>query len=525
MRRTGLVMAMTLLLGAMPGARAAIEASGGTGLRFERYEIGGDPAAVPWEHEGDHFHQEFDLRLAARPDAASRWELNTSGVVDHSGYRHAGQGLITEWLNFRYEDGGATLPYRIELGDQRVRFSPMTLDRRLQAARLELQPAFGGDGRHSVMWVSGRERTDWRTGQVLGNRYQGASWLVQDPELGRYAVNAVFQQAARPVPGTASGRLVTSIAAARDFSLWARQDVAAEAEWARVHGRVVAGGTPAGSGLRMQLRASDRTLPLDYEVRYRRHGEGFAPLGTTVERDSRELAANAGWRFPFGMGLRGRYDRNLRQASDQQLASEGYGLTVDLPRTLGWLEWMDQRWDLSRRFRENAWGSVDTRSTEARWSIRAAGGHGSSTRLALAWVGLEDRVSADGGGSEHRVSLSHARTFDLGFVDVAATPGVDYRVRAGADRGSVLNPTLRLDAARGPHRLGMRLDYRTLEAGVLAEREDYGLLLDYRYRHEQHTIGVEYEQLGRERDAAMAQAWRAGVFWRYRFDMRLGVGQ
>jgi len=518
-------LAATLALVAAAGAHAAIEASGSTTLRIERYGLRGDPRAVPWAHTGTHGYQDYSLRLQAQPDAARRWSLDTSGVMNGSDYRHRARGLTAEWFNFRYEDGGAALPYRVELGDQRARFSPLTLDRRLQAARLELQPSGGGDTGHSLVWLAGREQTDWRDGVDRGNRFHGASWLVQDPSLGRYALNVVHQEAGERGDDTDRGRLVTSLAAVRDFVLWERQDLTAEAEWARLDGRAVSDGPDHDDGLRLQLRAVDRSLPLDYQLRYRRHGAGFAPLGTTVERDSRGLEANAGWRFPLGVGLRGRYDRHLARASDQQLQSEGYGLSFELPQTLGWVEWIDNSWDLSRRFRSDAWGVIDSRATEARWSIRAAGAGGSATRLAVSWVGVDDHSAGDA-SRERRLALSHARTFDLGFIEVAATPGVDYRVRDGLGSSAVLNPTLRLDAARGAHQLGMRLDYRTLDPAVAADREDYGLLLDYRYRMAQHTIGLEYEQLGRApEDDRTTEAWRAGLFWRYQFDTILGIGQ
>jgi len=525
MRRRAYPLALLVLALAAPSsAHAEINASGSTTLRVERYGLRGDPRAVPWAHMGTHLYQDFALRLHAQPDAARRWEFNASGVMNQSEYRHAGQGLVPEWLNFRYEDGAAAVPWRLELGDQQARFSPMTLDRRLQAVRVELQPA-GGDAGHSLVWLAGREQTDWRDGIDRGNRFQGVSWLVQDPSRGRYALNVVHQEAGQAAADTDRARLVTSLAVARDFSLWAHHDLTAEAEWGRLDGRVVRDGPQHDDGLRMQVRAVDHTLPLEYRVRYRSYGTGFAPLGTTVERDSRALDADAGWRLPLGMGLRGRYDRHLAQASDRQLRSEGYGFSFEVPRTLGWIEWIDHSWDVSRRFRSDAWGLVDSRATEARWSIRAAGEDGSATRLAVSWVGLDDRSPGDRGSRERRLALTHARTLDLGFLALSATPGMDYRVRDGYAASAVLNPTLRLDAVRGTHQLGMRLDYRTLDVGRIAEREEYGLLLDYRYRMAQHTLGLEYQQLGREpeRDRA-TEAWRAGVFWRYRFDTVIGGG-
>jgi hypothetical protein len=523
-RHACLAAVLALALAAASGAQAQVNASGSTTLRAERYGLRGDPRAVPWAHMGTHLYQDFALRLHAQPDAARRWEFNASGVVNESEYRHAGQGLIPEWLNFRYEDGAAAVPWRLELGDQRARLSPMTLDRRLQAVRVELQPSGDSETGHSLVWLAGREQTDWRDGIDRGNRFQGASWLVQDPVLGRYALNMVYQEAGRAATDTDRGRLVTSLAAARDFSLWGRHDLTAEAEWGRLDGQVVRDGPDHDDGVRMQLRAVDHTLPLDYRVRYRSYGTGFAPLGTTVERDSRGLEADAGWRLPLGMGLRGRYDRQLAQASERELRSEGYGLSFELPRTLGWIAWIDHNWDLSRRYRADAWGVIDSRTTEARWSIRAAGEGGSATRLAVSWVGLDDHSAADRGSRERRLALTHARTFDLGVLALSAAPGMDYRVRDGYGASAVLNPTLRLDAVRGTHHLGMRLDYRTLDVGRIAEREEYGLLVDYRYRMAQHTLGVEYEQLGREPEGdRAAEAWRAGVFWRYQFDTVLGL--
>lgn len=524
MRATALALAV-LLMSIAGGATAAVNASGSTGLRYDWYGLRGDTAALPWWREGAHFYQEAQVRLHAEADEARRWELNVSGVANHSAYRHHQRGLTAEWLNFRYEDGAAAIPHRVELGDQHVRFSPLTLDRRLQGARLELQPSGASGNGHSLVWMSGVERTDWRDGGETGNRYHAASWLVEDTIFGRYAVNVVRQEAGAPMRGTDTNRLVTSFAGEGSFSVGRLEDITAEAELAYLNGRATSGGPEGGQGLHMRVHGSDRALPLDYALGYGRYDEGFAPLGTAVVRDSSNAYANAGWQFPLDVEVRGRYDRDLYYASSERLQSHKYRLILDVPQTFGWLAWMDHHWEFGRRYWENAWGTVDNHATEASWSVRAADRRGGATRIAFSVRSVSDRSANDHGSLERRMALSHARQLEVGRVALSAAPGLDYRVREGSDETTSINPTLRLDAEHGRHKVGVRLDYRELQFGALGERDEYGMLVDYRYQVASHTVGVEYEQLGREHSGtADAQGWRAGVFWRYHFDTQLTLG-
>jgi len=502
---------------------------GDTTSRLDRYQHSGDIRLSPHLHTGTHAYQDFNVQVSGRPRDDQYWELNLSGVASGSDYRTRGDGFTPEWLHLRHENSAGPVRFRLDLGDQRAHFSRLTLDRTLQAGRIELQPAASDRRQQSLVLLSGRDRSDWRQSVGTDDTYHGASWLIEDQRLGRYSVNVVQTHgdgAAAQSPEDT--QLVASLAGAWEFGAF-RQQLAAEAERAWQHQQRGEDPSDVGQGLRLSLAGSDRYLPFNYSLQFERFDDAFEPAG--VDRgvlarrlgDSRRLGGSGGWRFGRIMELRGQFDRTVDEASTRELTVEDLSFRLLSPTTFGLLPGLGHEWAVSFRDRENAPRTIDTRSTEARWDIRIAGRESSATQVQLRWYEQDDHASGFFALEERQMLLEHSRRLHLGGLELTATPGLDYRHRTGHGEVTLLSPTFNLDFSAQAHRLGLALGYRDFDRPDEAmDLEEYSFKLDYRYQANMHTFGVEYDHILREPERGEAlEAWRAGVFWRYRFQHAL----
>ena len=524
-----MIRAGVLLLGLLSASGVAGEVGewrlqGETHLHMEQYRVSGDERLSPYAHEGTQSFQELNLQLSGRPTVNQYWELNTSGVLSQSDYRTDDQGFTAEWLHLRHENTAGALPLRLDMGDQYARFSRYTLDRTLQGARVEVQAAESTDWRNSVVWMSGRDRSDWVGSTGTGDRFHGGSWLVQHDRYGRYSVNLVQAESDDDRETPADDHLVSSLAAEWKLPLF-RQTMAAEAEWAWLDGSANAAETGGDRAVGLRLDGKDRYLPLGYDFRYERFGEGFEPAGVHREpsarlADSRRLGAGGNWRFPAGVEFHGRYDRYVDDASSQVLAVDDWLLRVKAPATFGLTPRLGSEWALRFRDRENRVGSVDTEATEASWRLRLADdGTDTVTRLNLRWYELDDHAAGVLTRRERHLSLDHTRGLLLGGATLRVTPGVDYRNQTGHGEVTLLNPTLRVGATRDRHRMGLNLGFRELDRPTASDLHEYSLRVDYRYSLRTHVFGLEYDHMLRDvRQEDDMEAWRAGAFWRYSFD-------
>lgn len=527
MRWSGSLLLCLLMVGS--GQAAAEEnwrLRGDTTLRVDKYEERGNPGLSRFPHHGSHSFQDFNLKLSGQPREQEFWEFNVSGVISESDYRTREQGFTPEWLHMRHENRHTRIPFRVDLGDQHTHFSRLTLDRRIQAARLELQPVSSGERRHSVVWVSGRDKTDWRNPTGFEDTYHGASWLIEDTKLGRYSFNLVQTTAGdeKQIPPTLEDtQLVASLAADWELAVF-RQQIKAEAELAWLDGQAVVNGPDSDEGMRMLVTGRDQELPLNYAFRYERYDRGFRPAGVNPGfvhgiADSRSMGASGGWRFGSGLEIHSGYDRYVHHASSWPLTVNNRHVRLLAPGTFGWLSWADQEWTVRLSDRENSLDTVDTGSTELRWNIRLSGREGTSTHLQFRWFELENHIHEAFAFEERQLLLNHSRRFQIGPVNLTATPGVDIRERTGAGESTIAYPTLALNASSHEHHLGLRLGFREFLRPEGIDLEEYSLKLDYRYHARSHTFGVEYDRLLREPETGEdLESWRTSAYWRYNFN-------
>lgn len=507
---------------------------GDTTARVDYYSISGDRELGTYAEDGLQAYQDVNLGLTRGGDGDPLWDIDISGVVSGSDYRTHEPGARIEYLRLHHENAAATVPYRLDLGDQHAYFSRLSLDRDVRGARLEMQPQLG-QAEHSLVWLSGghgRDRygadgfwSSYRT-EAEGD-YHGVSWLATDPTLGDWSLNVVHHDEVT-FSGEEHRHLVTSLAGGWGMD-FLRQDLDAEAELARLEGHAWSGTAddPVRAvddrGWRASLAGEDRLLPLpfDYSVRYEHYGADFEPAGTGVVSDSRTLAAAAGLQLTDRTRLRGRFNRYRDYAATANpIRIDEHGMEVAVPFGIGPVH-TSHRVDVLHRERADRMGGIDQLTRRATWALELPMADSQQTRMNLYWLDLDDRASGRFARTERRVSLDHSASFRVGELDVSATPGVAYRTRDGYLEQHSVHPTLSLAAAGALNELGVSLGYRTLERPGRAtpDIDEYQLSMDWRYRMHSHQFGLEYEhQLVQPHELdSHLDLWRAGMFWRYDF--------
>lgn len=532
----GRVLVVALLL--LPMAAAAQDSGdwrvrGETTSRVEYYDIDGDPLLGPYGRDGLQAYQSMHLGLSRQADSGALWELEFAGVLSASEYRTTEPGGHVEYVRLRREDPAAAVPYRLDVGDQHARFSRLSLDQDLRGVRGEIQPALRGAD-HSLVWVSGAYRRHWRdvdarlaTGLLEPDaNYHGASWLVADPALGEWSLNAVHHD---QTVGADSGdrHLVTSLAAALDIR-FLHQQLDTDLEWAHLQGttRPRSGGaaerTVADTGLFAQVDGANTALelPVVYRLRYEDYGADFRPAGTDLVGNRSAFVTTAGVGSEERARLQGRYHRYVDHAyGPNPVRLDEHGMEVVVPFGLGPVHTRHEL-DAVHRERRDDRGWIDEHTRRVSWDVILPLAETRETRLTLYWRNLEDCATGRYGHRERRVSLSHRARFRLGDVQITATPGLAYRTRDGYLEQRAIDPTLSLEAAGALQEVDVSLGYHELErpGRGAPSMDEYRLTMDWRYRLQRHHLGVEYEHhLATPSVGEDLDLWKAGVFWRYDF--------
>lgn len=519
MSRAALLLLAPLL--APASAAAAWNVSGSNTLRYDHYQVSGDESASPYAEEGGFFYNQLDLTVNGNTRSGKSWRFDFSGVVNDSPYRSPHQGLVPEAARFVVEDAQAALPYKVELGDQAVRLSPLTLQRTLKGAGLTLSPPSRRDGRgYRIHGFAGTNRPGWRELEAEDN-YYGVSLGMQDSQWGDFGLNLVFSHQKDADGGPDRRQTVASVTGARQFDVLS-QTLKVSGELAMLRGDpdYPGGEAQRGYGAWGQIDGRHQTRPLDYRLRYDRSSADFRPNGSGVRADSEAMAAEAGWQFKSGHQLRGRLQRiSDGVASDNPLRTDLVGATVSGPLRPSQPELATGKLDLELQEREDAAGTVEARSTSVKAGVVVSASPTQQTRVDLGLTRVDDRLRPGTESVTRQVAVSHAAKLKLGSVDLSISPGISYS-RTDTDAGdATLGPTLSVEATRARDKLLLQLGRSEFDAdgpyGGVAQSK---AALKYEHRRGQHTFGIDLErdlrepELGEETDS-----WRAGAFWRYDF--------
>ena len=514
-----LALAPALVLVA-PAAAEPWRLTGSNVLRLDSFQVRGDEERSPYPHEGVFLVNDLNLSLSGDTAPGQSWRVDVGGTFTDSPYRSRFDGFVPEWLYISHENRTAALPFRLELGDQEVALSPLTMQRYLKAGRITLHPQAGRDGRryHLTAFV-GADQSSWRDFEADENLYQGLGVAMQDSALGDYGFNVVRNSRDN------GSQWVASATGFKGFTLGA-QRLELSGELAYLQGEQERRGRQQrlhGHGLNLQLDGRHQGRPLDYRLRFDRYSRDFRPHGGSVPADSRSMAAEAGWKYASGAELRGRVQRiEERVSTDNSVRTDGASVQIAgplrelRPQASGRAELQVQR-------RRNARGTVQARSIAMQAGVGVEHGPRHRTDVDVALARVENH-GGHGDRTSKRIAVRHQAKVSVKGLDLSLSPSVVYEEARGPRGRATVGPGLALEAGNDRHRLRLQLGRGAFEAEDASRSADHERVsLGYEYRRGQHRVGVEIERSLRDpAEGESSDAVRAGVYWRYDFDRTFG---
>jgi len=531
-------MRTAALLLLAPGLAFAQEAGewdwrGQTNYRAEHYDARGDLSASPYPFTGlQHtLGISFDAEQRANPFDFSRFSF--TGTQSDSRYYSARDGFFPERINWTRQSGTAGIPYQAQAGDFFGSFSLRTLQTSLRGAMVELQPqASSRDRRHSLMLLSGAAGQAYRQFQLRDNWFNGASYVLEDRALGRFAVNwAGNYRQADGVAGTL-GRTqrVWSGAADVPFAL-GRQRLRLDAELARFTGDhdglagAASGQGQKGGALYSELsaRGTAELAPLNWRLRFERNSQHFRPAGAGVGADRIAREAFAGWRYASGLNLRGRLQMfrdgwdsgNLTRTNTGGLTLTGPLFAALLP---GWTGNLDTYLQAVR----NQAAPTDTRIFSARADASRTLADGLTLRLGAGYLDNEPRATPAGGTITRDVLATLAHSAQVAGWRGSVSYGATVRhIDGGASETRQFLPLASLSLAQGRHTAMASLSYAHLDQLNPAQTDTRSstISLAYRYDLPRDKLGVELNTNYRNAvPGAHTEAYRLMFTWTHLFE-------
>lgn len=527
MRRRHIAQALLLFNGvlvALP-AGADWQFSGSNTLRVDSYHASGDKRYSPYAQTGTFISNDLDLSLFGSHTPGQTWRFDVGGTITDSPYRSQHSGFVPEVLRMSYDNSTAALPFRLDLGDQNVQFSELTLNRTLKAGRLTLRPNSGIDGRS--YWASavvGSDGQQWRDFDPSADLYRGFSLGMQDQRLGSYGVNLV--QHSREAEGALAGfdQWTASFTAQRHFDM-AGQDLNLRSELAYFHGESwatrqlpEAERSRHGIGYYTQLDGKSQTRPLDYRLRYDRYSSDFRPSGSDAPADSDAMLAEGGWRLKQDMQVRGRVQRSRSSlSSSDPITTDSAGLNFSGSLLAKRPQRLIGQLNLSVQTRESESHHVDFLAKTAEGSLTFNHSPRHQTRLSGSVATVDDLNHPGVERVTRQFSAGHTAQLQLGDVALTVTPGLSMTEIDTEDDEFSMGPTLAISAARDQERVVLELGQTALRADDPDDDVEHKRIkFKYEVQRGRHSFGLDFDHTLREPAVGEdTDAWHAGMYWRY----------
>lgn len=527
MRRLSIARSLIVLHGfvlAVPTA-AAWTLTGSNTLRVETYQVDGDKSNSPYAQQGTFIANDLDLSLFGKTSPGQDWRFDFAGTITDSPYRSAYSGLTPEVMRLSYDNSTAALPFRIDLGDQNVNLSELTLNRTLKAGRVTLRPNSGVDGRQ--YWASavvGSDGQQWRDFDPQADLYRGVSVGMQDQRLGSYGFNVVHHSRGALDNLPSASQWAASLTAQRKFDA-AGQDLNVSSELAYSKSDASAGSPKDGHGYFVQMDGRSQLRPLDYRLRYDRYSSGFRPSGSAAVPDSEAMLAEGGWRFEQGGQVRGRLQRTrTRLSSGNPIRTDSAGVNVSGGLLPGDPQRLVGRLDLSLQKRTSEKGDIDLISRTAQGGVDFNHNRNHQTRLNASVATFDDLKRPGTERVTRQFVAGHSAKFMVRGVDVTVSPGISVTEVETRDSETTAGPVLSVSAARDRERLVVELSQSEIEAADASANVDQKRFsIKYEVQRGQHSVGVDMDHTSREpATGEHTDSWRAGMYWRYDFTKELG---
>lgn len=548
---TAVVLACTLLAAA--DVRAAADATpklswkawhiyGSETFRFDGYNAYGDRTSSPYPFTGIQTYDNLNLGFERTFTPYNRVSGQVSGLLyNDSKYRSPFQGVVPERLDIKQENGAFFIPYRVKAGDFFAFQSYRTIMRSLKGVQVEFQPNLGGGTRNSIVLFSGGGSPAWRSFQLKDDWSNGASWLIQHPVYGRISANLVFNhKKANQAAGLQSSRQYVYSLAYEKHGVWSTrwswlaQRLTVEGEAGRFVGNRAnvtgagSGRNRHGNGYFAQISGSPIALAaLGYRVRFEAYDQDYRPNGGNIQPDRRSEEGHLSWRFASGLTVRTRV-QNFRTAWKTSNPSDTLVYGVNLSGPVAGLSMSLDAFRQRIRNRDQT-TNVVARSVNA--SLSKGISRNVSARTGFFYSNTHDRTDPTTGVHITR-QLSADMDFRVGEFGFAGTVSPGFLMWRLDTQGGMtnwnFNPTLNINASRGPHTFSLSFSAR--DQG--RPQNDLGVTtrtagLNYSYRQKRYTVGVEGDWYARNPDNATLRrtdAWRLGMFLTINFDKPARAG-
>lgn len=507
-----------------PSAQA-LDYHGSNTLRLSEYQSEGPGS--PYPIEGSMAYDEFALYLREYTNAYDFYSAQITGVYAADDYRHPENGISAERVNLTAQRGTGSLPYRAELGDHFAYYSQLTLQQSLKGGQLELQP-FTGFGQHSIVINIGEIESDWRRLNAGENSVAGLSWLIEQGELGSFALNVVHneREGFAALGSLDRSQTVYSLSGEKQF-LFAAHRLSIESELAHFSGDhdgtvgAASGQSRSDNAVFVELRGAPHTGRWDVRLRGDHFGQDYRPVGAIVSADRRSVQAFGGYRFR-GSQLRGRIQRfKDNYETNNLLTSETTGVNL----SGAYLPGMNTALDIFRQTLENQAGTVDQNNLTGTLDLSRSLRHNLQGRASAFYQHTDDRTAVNADSRTRQLGVFIDYSFAVNGFSGLLSPGVLWReIREVPVESDELQPTLRLRLSRYDHRLelqynGLRQDRSRVQGGVDVDTVQWSA--NYHYRRGQHVFGAEFDRFDRKPDVGTdTEAYRASLYWTFHFDHR-----
>lgn len=502
-------------------------------LRFERYDIYGDPYSSPYYVVGDQYHDDVSLALSRRFSPYESVDFRLNGAYNRSEYRGDRKYGILEGLSLAWEKGNTLLPFRLNGGDIFAQQSERTIQRSLKGVFVELQPSLGGCADHSIQLFSGFSAPLYHQMDPGDDNYSGMSWLVKHDRFGDYLLSVVYNsRQGQEEYGLAGQRqTVASLAMEKSFPLWG-QALTFESELAELRGQT-AYATPSDDASRSDygffaaLGGATDAHPLTYRLAFEQYGSDFSPNGAQVMEDNRRMDSAAAWRLVSGLEIEGRYQ--LDQSSIDT-TNPTTGLTSGL-RLYGapLAETMPDLYlslDAFRATSEDDDGNFETRSDAVSGDVSLRLAEQTSGRLGAAFRTTKDVLNRQY-SRDHQFSAELTQSFAVFGIDGSISPGLTYaKSNSPWSKEDQLAPSISLSLAKGEHRLDL-VHNATLQDDRTSAGYDtrtYRSSLSYTFTTGAHSLNLYADSFDRQpQNAEDTEAFRTGFLYTFQFNRPAAV--
>lgn len=502
-------------------------------MRYDHYATSGNSANSPFPASGSEYYDEFSGYASRDFSAYQHMHTDFTGLINEDTYRSPDKNVTVERANLFYENGEASVPYRLEVGDYFADMSYRTVQQSLKGAQIEFQPESKVIGNQSILVFSGVNNPSWQAITHSLDASSGASWLVENDLLGRAGLNLAYNYrngtpstGAATLPLNKAAQTVESVVDDKDFVV-GTEHLNFDGELAHFYGDFLSGATTirnrGDEGIYADLTGhSDYFKPLGYGIRYEDYGNNFRPAQAQIQSDHRGVEGQASWRFANGISLRGRADYYAdglyAQTNEQDTIL--YGATVQGPLLSTLAPDVSGRVDAYRQSVVDRTGvthySIDSLTTNFSKPITQVWSADASFLAQL----QNDFTATNNDFNLYQYGAGVTRAFTWGDWSGSVHPGLLFRSYSGnIQKQFDVAPAFELHMSRDNQSVdfGYNVLYQNRSAPGIAYDKTQNLSLDYAYHMGAHDFGISgvYYDHNTTPNTAYTNASRIGVFWTY----------